>query len=212
MSVAQRMQSRGHSPRTISNGRTEVVRHPAPGGRGSPPLRCVGKYHRRTGVIRPPTKGAWNPATYGGLYTLRCGMQRKGTARPPTPSHRLPHFSADSAPYLWYNSLKSRAALGQAHSALRICARKCDLRLLHHSQNREAVLRRQSRRAQAALQLAAMVQCHQAPRGAPRRTGLRNNRRPGFVESPWAVSARTRRAGDKSEREALRRRGKGGPQ
>ena len=33
--------SRGHSPRTISNGRTDVVLHPKPGGRGSPPLRWV---------------------------------------------------------------------------------------------------------------------------------------------------------------------------
>ena len=40
-SAAPRIQSRGHSPRTFSNGRTEVIRRPRPGGRGSPPLRGV---------------------------------------------------------------------------------------------------------------------------------------------------------------------------
>ena len=280
------MQSRGRSPRTISYWRTQVVRKPRPGGRGSPPLRRVGKVSacnrrrplsggrgvgdaapyggcvwvgfseavRQAGGLgmvshgapasRPPPHasnpagtaraplvrarrlvGACNPrhptsgargvedaAPYGGLYTLRCGIQCKGTARPPAPPRRLPHFSADSAPYLWYNSLKSRAALGQAHSALRICARKCDLRLLHHSQNREAVLRRQSRRAQAALQLAAMVQCHQA------RAGCSGGRACGTIAGRASSKALGRyppgRAGREltSEREALRRRGKGGPQ
>ena len=42
-SITQRIQSRGHSPRTIFYGRTHVIRPPTPGGRGSPPLRCVGK-------------------------------------------------------------------------------------------------------------------------------------------------------------------------
>ena len=40
----QRFIFRGHSPRTISYGRTDVVRRPRPGGRGSPPLRCVGRW------------------------------------------------------------------------------------------------------------------------------------------------------------------------
>ncbi len=38
-STAQLMRFRGHSPRTIFYGRTDVIRHPTPGGRGSPPLR-----------------------------------------------------------------------------------------------------------------------------------------------------------------------------
>ena len=37
-----RIQSRGHSPRTILCGRANVVRRPRPGGRGSPPLRWIG--------------------------------------------------------------------------------------------------------------------------------------------------------------------------
>ena len=41
-STAQRMQSRGHSPRTFLYGRTDVFRRPTPGGRGSPPLRWGG--------------------------------------------------------------------------------------------------------------------------------------------------------------------------
>ncbi len=39
-STAQLMRFRGHSPRTILHGRTDVVLHPRPGRRGSPPLRC----------------------------------------------------------------------------------------------------------------------------------------------------------------------------
>ena len=38
----QRFIFRGHSPRTISYGLTDVIRHHAPGGRGSPPLWWVG--------------------------------------------------------------------------------------------------------------------------------------------------------------------------
>ena len=41
MSAATRIISRGHSPRTISYGRTHVIPPPTPGGRGSPPLRWV---------------------------------------------------------------------------------------------------------------------------------------------------------------------------
>ena len=33
--------TQGRSPRTISDGRSDVVRRPTPGGRGSPPLRWV---------------------------------------------------------------------------------------------------------------------------------------------------------------------------
>ena len=40
-SSCPRIISRGHSPRTILYGRTHVVLHPTPGGRGSPPLRWV---------------------------------------------------------------------------------------------------------------------------------------------------------------------------
>ena len=48
-STAQLMRFRGRSPRTICYGRTEVVHHPRPGGRGSPPIRRVG------GVSTKPT-------------------------------------------------------------------------------------------------------------------------------------------------------------
>ena len=41
-STSPRIQSRGHSPRTISCGRTDVVHRPRPGERGSPPLRRIG--------------------------------------------------------------------------------------------------------------------------------------------------------------------------
>ena len=57
-SIAPRIQSRGRSPRTISYGRNDVVLHRRPGGRGSPPLRCVGKYQRATGVVGHPKEGA----------------------------------------------------------------------------------------------------------------------------------------------------------
>ena len=40
-STAQRIISRGHSPRTIFYVRTHVFHHPTPGGRGSPPLRGI---------------------------------------------------------------------------------------------------------------------------------------------------------------------------
>ena len=90
-STAQRIQFRGHSPRTILYGRTHVIRSPTPGGRGSPPLRCVGKvsgvyprrpqplihgasrrdsspfrgaegWVRRNHVVRHPTPGGWERA------------------------------------------------------------------------------------------------------------------------------------------------------
>ena len=57
-STTPRMQFRGRSPRTISYGRTGVVLHPRPGGRGSPPLQCEwGMFRRGTGVIRRPKAG-----------------------------------------------------------------------------------------------------------------------------------------------------------
>ena len=65
-STAQRIQSRGHSPRTIFYGRTKVVRQPTPGGRGSPPLRC-----ERVGIDVQPTlsvirrRGVGDAAPYG---------------------------------------------------------------------------------------------------------------------------------------------------
>ena len=40
-SAAQRIRSRGRSPRTIFYGRTNVILSPTPGGRGSPPLRGI---------------------------------------------------------------------------------------------------------------------------------------------------------------------------
>ena len=64
---------------------SEVVRHPAPGGRGSPPLRRVsGKvsaYNRRCPSSSVGASGT--PPLTGGLFTLRCGVQRRGAARAP---------------------------------------------------------------------------------------------------------------------------------
>ena len=40
-SASTRIRSRGHSPRTILYGRTHVIHHPTPGGRGSPPLQGI---------------------------------------------------------------------------------------------------------------------------------------------------------------------------
>ena len=53
-STTQRMQSRGHSPRTISHGRTHFFRSPTPGGRGSPPLRWVERHPHLTHVAPTP--------------------------------------------------------------------------------------------------------------------------------------------------------------
>ena len=50
-STAQRIISRGHRPRTIFYVRTHVIHHPTPGGRGSPPLRRVGRWARGTYVV-----------------------------------------------------------------------------------------------------------------------------------------------------------------
>ena len=66
-STAQLMRFRGRSPRTISYGRTDVVLHPRPGRRGSPPLRCIGDVSackRR----RPSSdaRGVEDAAPYGG--------------------------------------------------------------------------------------------------------------------------------------------------
>ena len=47
--------SRGHSPRTISHGRTDVIRSPTPGGRGSPPLRWVVTWVGGRRCFSPPT-------------------------------------------------------------------------------------------------------------------------------------------------------------
>ena len=44
--------TQGRSPRTISHGRTEVVRPPTPGGRGSPPLRRAGRFRRKPHIVR----------------------------------------------------------------------------------------------------------------------------------------------------------------
>ena len=55
-STAQRIQSRGHSPRTILYGRTHVIHHPTPGGRGSPPLRWDGVDGQRDCIAPTPSQ------------------------------------------------------------------------------------------------------------------------------------------------------------
>ena len=84
----------------ISCGRTDVVRHPRPGGRESPPLRCIGKVlacNRRLPSSGGGTSGT--PPLTGGLYTSRCGIQRAGTARAPfqTGVQRFPFTNAGRA-------------------------------------------------------------------------------------------------------------------
>ena len=78
-STAQRMQFRGHSPRTILYGRTHVVHHPRPGGRGSPPLRCeVGRFRLGTGVVRrqsavsPPIGHAKKDRSSDRSFLVKC--------------------------------------------------------------------------------------------------------------------------------------------
>ncbi len=100
LSSAQRMRFRGHSPRTISCGRTDVVRHPRPGGRESPPLRCIGKVLACNRRLPSSGGGAsGTPPLTGGLYTSRCGIQRAGTARAPfqTGVQRYPYTDAGRA-------------------------------------------------------------------------------------------------------------------
>ncbi len=77
---------------------SDVVRRPRPGGRGSPPLRGVGKVsvcNRR----RPSTEGGASrtPPLTGGLYISRCGIQHKGTARAPLPPYRVRALSKHAA-------------------------------------------------------------------------------------------------------------------
>ena len=55
--------SRGHSPRTISFGRTQVVRPPTPGGRGNPPLRWVERHPHLTHAALNPSVTAQSAAT-----------------------------------------------------------------------------------------------------------------------------------------------------
>ena len=87
-STTQRIQSRGHSPRTILYGRTEAVLHLTPGGRGSPPLRRV-QTCKRTG----PETGPFAPKrlrAFRGVFSrasLRRVFCRRVSAgsRPPRP-------------------------------------------------------------------------------------------------------------------------------
>ena len=65
-STTQRMQSRGRSPRSISHGRTGVVLHPTPGGRGSPPLRYEWEgFGVQTASSVDRTRGVGDAAPYG---------------------------------------------------------------------------------------------------------------------------------------------------
>ena len=125
-STAPRMQYRGHSPRTILHGRTEVVLYPTPGGRGSPPLRNswnVSARNRRC----PSTEGgaSGTPPLTGGLFTLRCGIHRKGTARAPffTGVRRCPSTKAGRA---WKPSTYGRhpplTNVGRNPSVTALCA------------------------------------------------------------------------------------------
>ena len=88
-STAQRIQSRGHSPRTFFYGRTDAVRQPTPGGRGSPPLRC-----ERVGIGVQPTlsvirrRGVGDAAPYGrqrnhGISIMVSRCANAASLRPP---------------------------------------------------------------------------------------------------------------------------------
>ena len=60
-SITQRIQSCGRSPRTILYGRSNVVRLPSPGGRGSPPLRWVERYPEFTRIAPTPQSRPCGP-------------------------------------------------------------------------------------------------------------------------------------------------------
>ena len=60
-STAQRIISRGHSPRTILYVRTHVIHHPTPGGRGSPPYEVSASHPRCTNPSVTPLRAATAP-------------------------------------------------------------------------------------------------------------------------------------------------------
>ena len=78
------MRIRGHSPRTISYGRPKLPVIPGREGVEALPYGGRGRYRRAN--RRRPSSGvgaSGTPPLTGGLVTLRCGTQRKGTARAP---------------------------------------------------------------------------------------------------------------------------------
>ena len=73
--AAQRAVTEGLAPTRA--GRANLTRQPTPGGRGSPPLRRVGRCARGTNAVGRPAKGASRtpPPTVVARHTLRDAMQ-----------------------------------------------------------------------------------------------------------------------------------------
>ena len=73
--AAQRAVTEGLAPTWV--GRANAIRQPTPGGRGSPPLRRVGRWVRGTNAVGHPAKGASRtpPPTAVAIHTLRDAMQ-----------------------------------------------------------------------------------------------------------------------------------------
>ena len=74
--AAQRAVTEGLAPTRA--GRANLTRQPTPGGRGSPPLRRVGRCARGTNAVGRPAKGASRtpPPMAVARHTLRDAMQR----------------------------------------------------------------------------------------------------------------------------------------
>ena len=76
--AAQRAVTEGLAPTRA--GRANLTRQPTPGGRGSPPLRRVGRCARGTNAVGRPAKGASRTPPLRWLRDIRCGMRCKGRA------------------------------------------------------------------------------------------------------------------------------------
>ena len=83
-STTPRIQSRGHSPRTISHGRTDVVLSPTPGGRGSPPLRWVERHPHLTHAAPTPQSRRFAPRQLPFQGSRVRWVQNGGVVRRPT--------------------------------------------------------------------------------------------------------------------------------
>ena len=83
-STAPRIQSRGHSPRTISYGRPKLSVIPGREGVEARPYGVWGRF-RACNRRRPSSEGgaSGTPPLTGGLFTSSCCIRRKGTARAP---------------------------------------------------------------------------------------------------------------------------------
>ena len=86
-STTQRIQSRGHRPRTIFYGRTHVVRRPTPGGRGSPPLRWVGSVYGQRGCGAPTSASTPQSRRKAPRQLPFQGSRKGGCGAPASPGH-----------------------------------------------------------------------------------------------------------------------------